>query len=48
MVLRLIAAIILGGALGTGAAFTVVQTQAHQQNNITQDVKQYGDRLRGQ
>jgi hypothetical protein len=44
MLVRIIAAIVLGGALGTGAAFTVVQTQAHSTNIIKQDVQQYGDR----
>ena len=44
MFLRILAAVILGGALGTGAAFTVVQTQSHSTNHITQSVQQYGDR----
>jgi hypothetical protein len=44
MLLRILAAVILGGALGTGAAFTVVQTQAHSTNTIQQPVQQYGDR----
>jgi hypothetical protein len=44
MLVRIIATIVLGGVLGTGAAFTVVQTQAHSTNTIKQDVRQYGDR----
>ena len=44
MLWRIVAVVILGTALGTGAAFTVVATQAHSTNTINQPVTQYGDR----
>ena len=44
MALRILAAVILGAALGTGAAFSVVATQSHSTNMINAPVQQYGDR----
>jgi hypothetical protein len=44
MALRILAAVILGALLGTGAAFTVVATQSHSTNQIKAGVEQYGDR----
>jgi hypothetical protein len=42
--LRILAAVILGAVLGTGAAFSVVGVESHSTNSITQPVMQYGDR----
>jgi hypothetical protein len=42
-VLRIFAAVLLGAALGTGAAVTTVATQSHSTNHIKADVVQYGD-----
>ena len=47
MLLRMLATVILGAALGAGAAFTVVQTQAHTTNHLKQNVQQHGDRATG-
>ena len=42
--LRIIAVLLLGAALGTGAAVTAVATQSHSTNHTKADVVQYGNR----
>jgi hypothetical protein len=45
--LRILAAVILGSVLGTGAAVATVATQSHTTNAGNPQVVQYGDRATG-